>query len=111
MEKSPKFVLCVQSIVFFFNRNAGCPEANDQPTGCNGRCEPIDYFVQYFSWSLWKDIAACTQQVSKSAKPVTEKEVAQFVGIHIAMGTLKVSKNIHSWPKNIDKVIVILGVK
>ncbi|XP_060726856.1 uncharacterized protein LOC132846248 isoform X1 [Tachysurus vachellii] len=70
-------------------KNAGCPEANDQPTGCKGRCEPIDYFVQYFSWSLWKDIAACTQQVSKSPKPVTEKEVAQFVGIHIAMGTLK----------------------
>ncbi|XP_058252281.1 uncharacterized protein LOC131357349 isoform X3 [Hemibagrus wyckioides] len=71
------------------SKNAGCPEADDRPAGSKEHCEPIDYFVRYFSWSIWKDIAACTQQESKSPKPVTEKEVAQFVGIHIAMGTLK----------------------
>ncbi|KAK3571126.1 hypothetical protein QTP86_001922 [Hemibagrus guttatus] len=71
------------------SKNAGCPEADDQLAGSKEHCEPIDYFIRYFSWSIWKDIAACTQQTSKSPKPVTEKEVAQFVGIHIAMGTLK----------------------
>lgn len=84
--------------IFCYNRNAGCPEADDQPAGSKEHCEPIDYFVRYFSWSMWKDIAASTQQASKSPKPVTEKEVAQFVGIHIAMGTLKVSNNINSGP-------------
>lgn len=81
-------------VVFFFSRILGCPEADDQPTGNEEHCEPIDYFIQYFSWNTWKDIAACTGQASKLTKPVTEKEVAQFVGIHIAMGTLKVSKSI-----------------
>ncbi|XP_053349709.1 uncharacterized protein LOC128519837 isoform X1 [Clarias gariepinus] len=71
------------------NRILGCPEADDQPTGNEEHCEPIDYFIQYFGWNTWKDIAACTGQASKLTKPVTEKEVAQFVGIHIAMGTLK----------------------
>ncbi|TSL82474.1 Zinc finger protein 90 [Bagarius yarrelli] len=71
------------------SKNTGGPEVDDQPSGSQERCEPIHYFIQYFSWSIWKDIAAYTQQGSKLPKPVTEKEVAQFVGIHIAMGTLK----------------------
>ncbi|XP_060777293.1 uncharacterized protein LOC132886543 isoform X3 [Neoarius graeffei] len=69
------------------SKNTGCPEA-----GSKEHCEPIDYFLQYFSWNTWKDIAAYTEQVSKLPKPITEKEVAQFVGIHIAMGTLKTSR-------------------
>ncbi|MCJ8728298.1 hypothetical protein PDJAM_G00002840 [Pangasius djambal] len=71
------------------SENTGCPEADDQQASSKEHCEPIDYFIQYFSWNMWKDIAACTGQGSKLLKPVTEKEVAQFVGIHIAMGTLK----------------------
>lgn len=94
-----KFVLCVPTIaLFFFNRNADCPETDDQQAGSKEYCEPIEYFIQYFSWDIWKDIAACTGQVSRLTKPVTEKEVAQFVGIHIAMGTLKVNQNIQSDP-------------
>lgn len=75
----------------FVKSNTDCPEPDDQQAG-----KPIDYFIQYFSWNTWKDIAACTGQVSKLAKPVTGKEVAQFVGIHIAMGTLRVSTITHS---------------
>lgn len=86
----PKFVLRLP--VIFFNRTTDDPDADDQQAGSKGHCEPTDYFIQYFSWNTWKDIAACTGQVSKLEKSVTEKEVAQFVGIHIAMGTLKVSK-------------------
>ncbi|KAF4088557.1 hypothetical protein AMELA_G00084030 [Ameiurus melas] len=71
------------------SKNTGCPEADDKQAGSKEHWEPIDYFIRYFSWNIWKDIAACTGQVSKLPKPVTEKEVAQFVGIHIAMGTLK----------------------
>ncbi|XP_053092590.1 uncharacterized protein LOC113526741 isoform X1 [Pangasianodon hypophthalmus] len=71
------------------SENTGCPDADDQRASSKEHCEPIDYFIQYFSWNIWKDIAACTGQGSKLLKPVTEKEVAQFVGIHIAMGTLK----------------------
>ncbi|KAI5620578.1 zinc finger protein 576, tandem duplicate 2 [Silurus asotus] len=71
------------------SKNTDCPEAEDQQTGSKEHCEPIDYFIQYFSWNIWKDIAVCTGQVSKLAKPVTKEEVAHFVGIHIAMGTLK----------------------
>ncbi|XP_066539340.1 uncharacterized protein [Hoplias malabaricus] len=70
------------------SRKSGCcqREHQKQVRKC---CKPIDYFIQYFSWDTWKDIATCTQQVRKMSNPVTEKEVAQFVGIHIAMGSLK----------------------
>ncbi|XP_056617920.1 uncharacterized protein LOC130432535 isoform X2 [Triplophysa dalaica] len=51
--------------------------------------KPINYFNQYFSWDTWTEIAVCTREMSKPPKPVTGKEVAQYVGIHIAMGTLK----------------------
>ncbi|XP_026863005.2 uncharacterized protein LOC113575613 isoform X2 [Electrophorus electricus] len=51
--------------------------------------KPIDYFLQYFNWDTWKEIAVWTGQTSKLPTPVTEKEVAQIAGIHIAMGTLK----------------------
>ncbi|XP_068425767.1 uncharacterized protein [Clinocottus analis] len=51
--------------------------------------EPIDYFSSYFGWDTWVDIANCTNILSNMTKLVTAREVAQFVGIHIAMGTLK----------------------
>ncbi|XP_039535401.1 uncharacterized protein LOC120484355 [Pimephales promelas] len=51
--------------------------------------KPIHYFNQYFSLDTWNEIAVCTRETSQLANPVTEKEIAQYVGIHIAMGTLK----------------------
>ncbi|XP_016141322.1 zinc finger protein 576, tandem duplicate 1 isoform X1 [Sinocyclocheilus grahami] len=51
--------------------------------------KPINYFNQYFSLDTWKEIAVCTRETSKLPNLVTENEVAQYVGIHIAMGTLK----------------------
>lgn len=51
--------------------------------------KPITYFNQYFSLDTWKEIAVCTSKASTLPDPVTEKEVAKYVGIHIAMGTLK----------------------
>ncbi|XP_044065384.1 uncharacterized protein LOC122882248 isoform X2 [Siniperca chuatsi] len=51
--------------------------------------EPIDYFSKYFGWDTWVEIANCTIKLSNMPNPVTAREVAQFVGIHIAMGTLK----------------------
>lgn len=91
-------LMCSFFCCCFFSRNAGCCEADDQPAIGKERFKPIDYFIQYFSWSTWRDIAACTQNVSKLQNPITELEVAKFVGIHIAMGTLKVSNNIQSDP-------------
>ncbi|XP_029361252.1 zinc finger protein 576, tandem duplicate 1 [Echeneis naucrates] len=51
--------------------------------------KPIDYFSDYFDWDTWVDIASCTNKLSNMPNPATAREVAQFVGIHIAMGTLK----------------------
>ncbi|KAL7886616.1 hypothetical protein AOLI_G00043370 [Acnodon oligacanthus] len=70
-------------------RNRGHSQEEHQEEGRKEHWKPIDYFIQYFSWDTWKEIAACTGELSKLSKPVTDKEVAQFVGIHIAMGTLK----------------------
>ncbi|XP_039974465.1 uncharacterized protein LOC120784601 isoform X2 [Xiphias gladius] len=55
----------------------------------NGTREPIDYFSKYFGWDTWVEIATCTNKLSSMSNPTTAREVAQFVGIHIAMGTLK----------------------
>ncbi|XP_017557576.2 uncharacterized protein LOC108429978 isoform X2 [Pygocentrus nattereri] len=66
----------------------GHSQEEHQEEGRKENWKPIDYFIRYFSWDTWKEIAACTE-VSKLSKPITDKEVAQFVGIHIAMGTLK----------------------
>ncbi|XP_065117007.1 zinc finger protein 576, tandem duplicate 1 [Paramisgurnus dabryanus] len=63
---------------------SGHIEAEGQPSR-----KPINYFSQYFSWNTWSEIAVFTGEMSKLPNPVTEKEVAQYVGIHIAMGTLK----------------------
>lgn len=53
--------------------------------------KPIEYFNDYFGQETWEEIASCTIKMSNMSQPVTAREVAQFVGIHIAMGTLKVS--------------------
>ncbi|XP_041649912.1 uncharacterized protein LOC121513945 isoform X2 [Cheilinus undulatus] len=50
---------------------------------------PVDYFSKYFGWDTWVEITNCTNKLSNMSSPVTAREVAQFVGIHIAMGTLK----------------------
>ncbi|XP_036449720.1 uncharacterized protein LOC118823945 isoform X2 [Colossoma macropomum] len=71
------------------SRNRGHSQEEHQEEGRKENWKPIDYFIQYFSWDTWKEIAAFTGEVSKLPEPVTDKEVAQFVGIHIAMGTLK----------------------
>ncbi|XP_067094846.1 uncharacterized protein [Osmerus mordax] len=75
------------------------PQAHSRPTtgssyaqrdGDRYSCgKPIDYFLRYLGWDTWADIANCTNKMSKLTNPVTAKEVCQFVGIHIAMGTLK----------------------
>ncbi|XP_060938065.1 uncharacterized protein LOC133014814 [Limanda limanda] len=59
------------------------------PGDGNRNREPIDYFSKYFGWDTWKEIANCTNKLSSMSNPVTAREVAQFVGIHVAMGTLK----------------------
>lgn len=60
------------------------------PRAEDGTREPISYFSKYFGWETWVEIASCTNSLSNLPNPVTAREVAQFVGIHIAMGTLKV---------------------
>ncbi|XP_034467608.1 uncharacterized protein LOC117777144 [Hippoglossus hippoglossus] len=59
------------------------------PRDENRNREPIDYFSKYFGWDTWKEIANCTNKLSSMSNPFTAREVAQFVGIHVAMGTLK----------------------
>ncbi|XP_076826281.1 uncharacterized protein LOC143473270 isoform X2 [Brachyhypopomus gauderio] len=71
------------------SRNSDYFQAKQQGSATKECLKPIDYFIQYFSWDTWKEIAVWTGQGSKLPTPVTEKEVAQIAGIHIAMGTLK----------------------
>lgn len=52
--------------------------------------EPIDNFSKYLGWKTWVEIANCTNARCNMLNPVSAREVARFVGIHIAMGTLKV---------------------
>ncbi|XP_077382625.1 zinc finger protein 576, tandem duplicate 1 isoform X2 [Festucalex cinctus] len=65
--------------------------------------EPLEYFSKYFDWDTWLEIARCTNQTSDC---VTAREVAQFVGIHIAMGTLKFPSPRLYWD-NLTKVPLI----
>ncbi|KAM6909689.1 zinc finger protein 576, tandem duplicate 1 [Xenentodon cancila] len=61
-----------------------------QATADDGRTgQPINYFSKYFSWDTWAEIATCTNNLTNTPNPITSKEVACFVGIHIGMGTLK----------------------
>lgn len=68
--------------------------------------EPIDYFSKYFGWDTWVEIANCTNKISNMPRPVTSREVAQFVGIHIAMGTLKFPSPRLYW-ENLTKVPLV----
>ncbi|KAM4633808.1 zinc finger protein 576, tandem duplicate 1 [Polymixia lowei] len=89
---------------FYRNQNSSPPEPNEisqnlptsesQPHSHSlregsGSREPIYYFCKYFGWDTWAEIAQCTNKLSNIPNPVTPKEIAQYVGIHIAMGTLK----------------------
>nr|XP_020464133.1 uncharacterized protein LOC109964885 isoform X1 [Monopterus albus] len=72
----------------------------------NGTKEPIDYFSTYFGWDTWVEIASCTKKLSNMPNTLTAREVAQFVGIHIAMGTLKFPSPSLYW-ENFTKVPLI----
>ncbi|XP_077455612.1 zinc finger protein 576, tandem duplicate 1 [Stigmatopora argus] len=65
--------------------------------------EPIEYFSKYFGWDTWVEMARCSNQTSNC---VTAKDVAQFVGIHIAMGTLKFPSPRLYWD-NLTKVPLV----
>ncbi|KAF0045266.1 hypothetical protein F2P81_001795 [Scophthalmus maximus] len=72
------------------SQNLSSSTSQLQTSGDENRTrEPIDYFSKYFGWDAWVEIAYCTNKCSSMPKPITAREVAQFVGIHIAMGTLK----------------------
>ncbi|CAI5663339.1 unnamed protein product [Oreochromis niloticus] len=62
---------------------------SNAPRDGNRTREPIDYFSKYFGWDTWVEIANCTNKLSNMPDAVTGRAVARFVGIHIAMGTLK----------------------
>ncbi|XP_077577669.1 zinc finger protein 576, tandem duplicate 1 [Stigmatopora nigra] len=66
--------------------------------------EPIEYFSKYFGWETWMELARCSNQTSNNC--ITAKEVAQFVGIHIAMGTLKFPSPRLYWD-NLTKVPLV----
>lgn len=76
------------------------------PAEENRAREPIDYFTKYFAQDTWAEIANCTNKLSNIPNPVTAKEVAQFVGIHIAMGTLKFPSPRLYW-KDLTKVPLV----
>ncbi|XP_054638146.1 uncharacterized protein LOC129185324 isoform X2 [Dunckerocampus dactyliophorus] len=92
LESSPPPVDCEADVMAYFHKNGsqqpGITMQNViQAPGETRR--PIHYFSKYFGWDTWVDIAHCTNQTCNILNCVTASEVAQFVGIHIAMGTLK----------------------
>uniref|UniRef100_A0A3Q2QD95 Uncharacterized LOC105932503 n=1 Tax=Fundulus heteroclitus TaxID=8078 RepID=A0A3Q2QD95_FUNHE len=76
-------------ICFFFRSLPNSESRPPAPHVDNSTAKPVDYFSEYFSWDTWGEIASCTNEASRRPNPVTGREVARFVGIHIAMGTLK----------------------
>ncbi|KAM8826768.1 LOW QUALITY PROTEIN: zinc finger protein 576, tandem duplicate 1 [Synchiropus picturatus] len=68
--------------------------------------KPIDYFSEYFGADTWEEIVNCTNATSNPPNQVTAREVAQFVGIHIAMGTLKFPSP-HLYWEDLTKVPLI----
>ncbi|XP_053744288.1 uncharacterized protein LOC128772171 isoform X2 [Synchiropus splendidus] len=68
--------------------------------------KPIHYFSEYFGADAWEEIANCTNATSTTPDQVTAREVAQFVGIHIAMGTLKFPSP-HLYWEDLTKVPLI----
>nr|XP_057940296.1 uncharacterized protein LOC131136941 isoform X2 [Doryrhamphus excisus] len=89
LESSPPPVDCEADVMAYFHKNGSLQpgvnviQAPGEPRG------PVHYFSKYFDWDTWVDIAHCTNQTSSILNSVTATEVARFVGIHIAMGTLK----------------------
>uniref|UniRef100_A0AAV2ME49 C2H2-type domain-containing protein n=1 Tax=Knipowitschia caucasica TaxID=637954 RepID=A0AAV2ME49_KNICA len=67
---------------------------------------PIDYFSNYFDWDTWREISHFTNQAQNISTPVSIKEVAQFVGIHVAMGSLKFPNPRFYW-EDLTKVPLI----
>uniref|UniRef100_A0A8C6KLB4 C2H2-type domain-containing protein n=1 Tax=Nothobranchius furzeri TaxID=105023 RepID=A0A8C6KLB4_NOTFU len=76
-------------LIFFCHSLPTSADQQQSPSAENRTREPIDYFYQYFGWDTWVKIAASTNKLPNILNPVTYREVACFVGIHIAMGTLK----------------------
>lgn len=68
--------------------------------------QPIEYFSKYFSWDMWREISNCTNKLTNMSTPVTAEEVAQFVGVHIAMGTLKFPSPLLYW-EDLTKVPLV----
>ncbi|XP_029307268.1 zinc finger protein 576, tandem duplicate 1 [Cottoperca gobio] len=107
-------------MAYFYKNQTHCARQQDEisqnlPTSTsqiqapreeNKTTEPIDYFSKYFGGDTWVEIANCTNKLSNMPKPVTAREVAQFVGIHIAMGTLKFPSPRLYW-ENLTKVPLI----
>uniref|UniRef100_A0A3B4XW92 Uncharacterized LOC111664964 n=1 Tax=Seriola lalandi dorsalis TaxID=1841481 RepID=A0A3B4XW92_SERLL len=81
--------LLIMFLFFFFLSLMTSTRQLQAPRDANRTREPIDYFAKYFGWDTWVEIASCTNKLSCMSNPVIAREVAQFVGIHIAMGTLK----------------------
>ncbi|XP_041082349.1 zinc finger and BTB domain-containing protein 7C-like [Polyodon spathula] len=52
---------------------------------------PSQYFRQYFSWELWKDVAqqSSSTQAGGDAGRISTRDVCVFIGASIVMGTLK----------------------
>ncbi|XP_077432728.1 zinc finger protein 576, tandem duplicate 1 isoform X2 [Vanacampus margaritifer] len=95
-------------VLAYFGKNQGSqqPDVTTQTvfkTATREPSEPLEYFSRYFGWDTWVEIARCTNQTSDY---VTAREVAQFVGIHIAMGTLKFPSPRLYWD-NLTKVPLI----
>ncbi|XP_061808081.1 zinc finger protein 576, tandem duplicate 1 isoform X4 [Nerophis lumbriciformis] len=92
LESPPPCIDCEAEVMAYFHKNGshqpGVTTQNviQAPRETRG---PIHYFSRYFGWDTWVDIARCTNQSTSTPNCVTVREVAQFVGIHIAMGTLK----------------------
>lgn len=84
--------LCVVFLIGFSFCPCSLPNSShpQTPREEDGTKEPINNFSKYLGWETWVEIANCTNARCNMSNPVTAREVAQFVGIHIAMGTLKV---------------------
>ncbi|XP_049587114.1 zinc finger protein 576, tandem duplicate 1 [Syngnathus scovelli] len=106
-ELSEPHVDAEAEVLAYFDKTHG--DCSQQPEGTTQRVskaatrEPTEYFSRYFSWDTWVEMARCTNQTSDC---VTAREVAQFVGIHIAMGTLKFPSPRLYWD-NLTKVPLI----
>ncbi|XP_019741734.1 zinc finger protein 576, tandem duplicate 1 isoform X2 [Hippocampus comes] len=109
-ELSQPHVEAEAEVLAYLGKNQGdCTQRPDGTTqtvfkaGTRETTEPIEYFSRYFAWETWVEMGRYTNQTSNC---VTVKEIAQFVGIHIAMGTLKFPSPRLYWD-NLTKVPLI----